>query len=277
MKLIFIFLTILNTYSLFGGLKVEQTVEAMIKAQFQKNEYHFAYTLCEDPILLNNAEKGSEVGAENEQYPNPKVYGPYQLTLKGLKPGTRFDIYEFNLLGVEKPHFVFSGYIDKHDEAWINVKGGDMKLFERLNYFRWVLPGEPIYSMVVLRGSKTYIAACLVPNPLEAFGKEKRHVSMEFLMMHEPAYVVRGKNFEPGEEITMLIHSKNNTSIEYLEALDDGTFSLLLEGDRSQNELGAESIQIYTANQITPMTITYGWECWNFLEKVIPSTLEIKK
>lgn len=253
MRLIFILIIIFTSFSLFAGLKQDKIGEALIKAQFQQVKDKFFYSLSDDPSL-------SEEVDEMNQSSLQKTYGPYQLILKGIQPGIRFELYQFNLLGVEKPLFVCSGYIDQNGEAWIKKKEGDMKLSNALQFVGGMLPGEPIYSMVVLGDKKTYIAACLVPNRLEAYGKNGCHVTMQLFTHRNALYMVCGEHFEPGEEINLSIHSKAGIAVKHFKASQDGTFIAMVEGDYSQGQLDKESMQISSSEQIDPMTISYDWQ-----------------
>ncbi len=256
MKVVFALVAIFISFSLFAGLKSEKVAEAIIKAQLHRGQDKLNYSLSDDPDLREKVVK------LNETTPL-KTYGPYFLTLKDVQPGTRFGLYTFNLLGVYNPPFVCSGYIDQNGEAWTKQKNGDVKLSEFLLYIGNTLPGEPIHSIVVLDDRKTYIAACAIPEPLEAFGKNGRHVAMELFTSRIAQYAVYGEHFESGEVIALSVCSKSGTATKYLKASEDGTFFTVLEGNGSRGQLQAEMLQVYSAEQIEPLTISYDWR---FLE-----------
>jgi hypothetical protein len=257
MKFIFTFLIIGTSFTLFAGLKQDKIGEAFAKARFHQTKDTFFYMLSEDPSMK---EKVVEM---NKSLPK-KTYGPYQLMLRGIPAGTRFGLYQCNLFGVENPPFLCSGYIDQSGEAWIKQKDGDIKLSNSLQFVGGMLPGEPIYSLIVLGDKKTYLAACLIPEPLEAYGENGRHVTMELFTYRGAMYLAQGENFKPNEEIVLSIHSKDGVVIRKLQATPQGSFVVILEGDLTQGkQLEAEYIQISTAEQSNPMTISYDWK---FLE-----------
>lgn len=256
MRLIFNILIMFTSFSLFAGLKQDKVVEALIKAQFEQVKDRFFYSLCSDPFFLKKTNEINQTALQ-------KIYGPYQLILKGIQPGTRFGLYQFNLLSIENPLFVYSGYIDQNGEAWIKEKECEMQLSNLLQTIGEMLPGEPIYSMVVLADKKTYIAACLVPNPLEAHGKNGRHVTMQLFTHRKACYMACGEHFEPREEITLSIHSKNGIVSNKIKAAPDGTFIAMVEGNKSHGQLSNESMHISSSEQLDPMIISYDWQ---FLE-----------
>ena len=158
MKLILTFLIVLSSFTLFARLKSDKIGEAFAKAHLRETKETF---FCVPGEISNEIKTALPEG----------TYGPYNLMLKGIPPGTRFGFYQCNLFGVKDPSFFASGYIDANGEAWIKRDGSALKLSNCMIYSGDVLPGEPIYSLVVLDDKKTYIADCNIPVPLEAYGK----------------------------------------------------------------------------------------------------------
>jgi len=258
MKYIFTFLTIFISCSLFAKLDKEKMWEAFANANLNPTENTFFYKLTEDPI--------AQPVETNESFPE-KIYGPYQLILKGIPPSTRFTVYQCNLLGVYNPLFFGTGYIDQDGEAWFKKIEKDIqkeryiKLANCLQFAGGMLPGEPLFSLVILDDEKTYLAASLIPKPLEVYGENGCHVSMKLFTHHKACYCLLGEKFQPNEEITLSVHSQKGIVVEKLRATQTGSFSAILEGIPSKNELlETEHIQISAASQRNPMTLFYDWQ-----------------
>jgi hypothetical protein len=257
MKYIFTFLTIFISFSLFAKLDQRKMGEAFAQAHLDQIENTFFYKLSEYPDQIEKTVK------MDESFPE-KIYGPYRLILKGISPSTRFKVYQCNLLGMNNPLLWGTGYIDQNGEAWIKKKEGDIKLSNCLQVIGGMLPGEPIFSLVVLDDKKTYLAACLIPEPLEAYGENGRHVAMQIFNHQEARYRLQGEKFQPHEEITLSVNSKEGTRVEKFQASQTGSFSGILEGNPSKDKrLETEYIQISISGQPNPMTLSYNWK---FLE-----------
>jgi hypothetical protein len=252
MKYIFTLLALFCSVNLFAHLNQKKLLNA-IADTWNRNTAKDIFFI--EPV---ESPEGQEIVAELNAKGPLKTYGPYRLMLKGLPPGTRFNLYQFNLLGIIRPNFLYSGYVDQHGEVWTRQKQGDVKLSNTWCLIGDVLPGEPIYSLVVLGSKKTYLATCIVPNPLEVYGKDGRHFAMEFFTPSKPYFCMYGENFKAGEKITLSVHAQEGITTKVITATEKGTLSGLYEGNPQQkNEV--EFIEVSTAEQ-EPMTLHYDWQ-----------------
>lgn len=258
MRLIFTCLVLFISVFCYGSLNIKKTCEAMIRAQSGQYKKVFSYQKYKGPI----PEK--ELAELIRSHPG-KNHGPYHLNLAWLPPHTRFKLYQFNLLGIVNPKLHGNGVIDENGEAWLLFKKIKTKLSDKIEMVGEVLPGEPIYAMIVLDDKKTYISTNIVPEPLETFGQDGRHVMMEIISCDYVAYFVKGENFIPKEEIVISFHSHEGIFLENIQADDLGEFQFVLHGKPSEdNLLDSESIHISSKVQIDPMIISYDWTFLKF-------------
>lgn len=253
MKYLFSLLALLISTSLVASLNRQKVQEALVASHVHRPHNVLCYSLNQDPDQKAIVE---EINLNSSD----KVSSPYELSLQGLEPGTHFDLYLFNLLGVQDPNLACSGYIDKSGKAWAKQKEGPLPISSMHQFMGGTLPGEPIYALVVVGKQDKYIAAHCTPNPLEAYGESGRHVSMEFFSLKAPKYLIFGDHFEPEEKVYLTFNSRGGKVKKFAIANEKGMFSTLLEGKDIEDLSMKNSVQITSAYQSDPMTIVYDWQ-----------------